>query len=94
VDPDGSCDISEVYYDGTDPNHGQLTRHHLYDDGSCCPVEGFSSTSGDTTANDGKYTRILIGPPQLLGYYVYHIKAIDRSDSSSNVLTDSIFVHQ
>jgi hypothetical protein len=93
-DPDGLCDIKDVHYFGTQPDDSLLTQHRLYDDGSCCLVENTTHTSGDTTANDGNYTRLLCGSPNKLGYYKYHIIATDRSDSTSNILTDSIFVHQ
>ena len=94
IDPDGSCDINQVYYDGFDPLGGSLTRRKLFDDGSCCPVENTGVTSGDTTANDSKYTRKLFGAPDKVGYYKYFIKAVDNSDSSSNILSDSIYVYQ
>jgi hypothetical protein len=93
-DIEGLCDISDVHYDGTNPNGGQLTRQFLFDDGSCCPIPPFNSTSGDSIAGDGIYTRIFEGNPTLLGYYVYHIKAVDRSDVESNILSDSIYVYQ
>jgi hypothetical protein len=92
IDPDGSCDIKDVHYDGFDPNNQPLTRRGLYDDGSCCIVENFGP-SGDTTANDSRFTRRLFGSPTLTGYYRYFIQAIDWSDSSSNVLSDSIYVY-
>lgn len=93
-DPDGLCDIKNVHYFGTQPHGGILTEHGLYDDGSCCLVEYPPQLSGDTTANDGRYTRFFGGvAPDSLGYYRYHIVAIDRSGDTSNVLSDSIFVH-
>jgi hypothetical protein len=94
TDPEGACDIDNAHYDGTNPNGGQLTRQFLFDDGSCCPIPPFNSTSGDSIAGDGIYTRILKGRPDYLGYYVYHIKAIDRSGAESNILSDSIYVYQ
>jgi hypothetical protein len=94
VDPDGSCDINQVYYDGFDPLGGTLTRRILFDDGSCCPVENTGVTSGDSTANDTKFTRKLFGAPDKVGYYKYFIKAEDNSGASSNILSDSIYVYQ
>lgn len=94
IDPDGSCDINQVYYDGFDPLGGSLTRRKLFDDGSCCPVEGTGLTSGDTTAYDTKFTRKLFGAPDKVGYYKYFIKAEDNSGASSNILSDSIYVYQ
>jgi len=69
IDQDGSCDIKEVYYDGFDPLGGSLTRRGLFDDGSCCPVENTGLTSGDSTANDTKFTRKLFGAPDKVEYY-------------------------
>jgi hypothetical protein len=93
TDPDGPCDIANVHYDGTKPLGGNLTRQFLFDDGSCCPIPPLNSTSGDSLAGDGIYTRIFKGAPDKLGYYVYHIKAVDRSGAESNILSDSIYVH-
>ncbi len=94
-DAEGQCDIKTVHYFGKYPNrHDNLTEHGLYDDGSCCLVETPPSYSGDTTANDGKYTRFFGGArADSLGYFVYHIIAIDYSGDTSNILSDSIFVH-
>ena len=92
-DADGSCDIRDVHYFGIKPNGIAVTEQGLYDDGSCCSIGGFG-TSGDTTANDGKYTRFFSGAlPDQLGYYKYHIIAIDGSGDTSNILSDSIYVH-
>jgi hypothetical protein len=90
-DPNGSCDII-VGYTGRRPDNTSLTPRGLYDDGSCCIVENLG-VSGDSIANDGVYTRILQGAPDQLGYYVYHIIAVDRSGDSSQVLSDSIYVY-
>jgi hypothetical protein len=92
LDPDGQCDIARVFYRGFAPNGDSLTPRNLFDDGSCCFVDGTGLTSGDTTANDNKFTRLLVGPPNQTGYYRYYIKAVDRSGDTSNVLSDSILV--
>ncbi len=94
-DPDGPCDIQSVFYTGFHPDHiTQLNRQDLFDDGSCCPIGNFPP-SGDTTANDGKYTRIFLNvhSPHELGYFTYFFRAVDRSGDTSNVLADSIFIH-
>lgn len=93
IDPNKSCDILEVFYTGFDPNGGALTKRNLYDDGSCCILPPFNSTSGDTTANDNKFARKFFGTPTLQGYYRYFIRAIDRTGDTSNVLADSIYVY-
>lgn len=93
IDADGVCDINQVYYDGKKPGGSSLERRRLYDDGSCCEIENTGLPSGDTTAGDNKYTRKLFGPPDQVGYYVYHLRARDNSDSLSNVLSDSIYVY-
>lgn len=93
IDPDGSCDIKEVYYDGFKPDNSPLERRILYDDGSCCLIENTGVTSGDSTANDNRFTRRLYGPPDQVGYYRYYLHARDNSDSLSNVLSDSIYVY-
>jgi hypothetical protein len=95
TDPDGPCDIREVFYTGHDPRDTALTLRKLYDDGNCCLVEGTNFTSGDSVANDGIYTRRFPpASPTYLGYYVYHLRAVDYSSDTSNILTDSIYVHQ
>jgi len=93
IDPDGTCDINEVYYDGKKPDGSSLERRRLYDDGSCCIIENTGVTSGDSTAGDNKFTRKLFGAPDQIGYYVYRLTAKDNSDSLSNVLSDSIYVY-
>ena len=92
--PDGLCNIKQVYYDGTKPDGGSLDRRQLYDDGSCCLIDNPPVYSGDTSANDGHYTRLLRGAPLEVGYYKYRIQAVDYTDSVSNILSDSIYVHQ
>jgi hypothetical protein len=94
-DPNGQCDIpnGKVFYNGTDPNGGQLTPRELYDDGGCCILPPFNTTSGDQTAGDSIYTRTFLGYTQLTGYFRYNLKAVDRSGDTSNVLTDSIYVY-
>lgn len=93
TDPDGQCDIQRVFYTGLRPNNTQLTPLDLFDDGSCCIIPPFNTTSGDTTANDTKFTRRTSGAPPDTGYYRYYIRAVDRSGDTSNVLADSIYVY-
>ena len=91
TDPDGPCDIQRVFYTGVAPDGFILNQQDLFDDGSCCNIGQFAP-SGDTTANDGKYTRIFIGgtPTHGNGNYIYTIHAVDRSGDSSNVLSHTI----
>lgn len=94
TDPNGACDIAKVFYTGFRPSGVPLSSSlELFDDGSCCPVGGTSAVSGDTTANDSKFTRQTFGPPNETGYYRYFIRAVDRSGDTSNILTDSIYVY-
>ncbi|MCI0450584.1 MAG: hypothetical protein L0Y79_12525 [Chlorobi bacterium] len=93
TDPNGQCDIRDVFYIGFRPDNTQLSPLSLFDDGSCCIIPPFNTTSGDTTANDTKFTRRAFGGPNQLGYYRYYIRAVDRSDDTSNVLADSIYVY-
>lgn len=94
TDPDGQCDIARVFYNGFRPNGVPLnTSLELFDDGSCCLIGSTGVTSGDTTANDSKFTRKTFGAPTETGYYRYFIKAIDRTGDTSNVLSDSIYVY-
>lgn len=94
TDPNGPCDIAKVFYTGFRPSGVPLTSSlELYDDGGCCLLPPFNSTSGDTTANDSKFTRKFFGSTSETGYYRYFIRAVDRSGDTSNVLTDSIYVY-
>ncbi len=94
IDPNGSCDIAKVFYTGFRPNGVPLTTSlELYDDGGCCILPPFNATSGDTTANDSKFTRKFFGSTTETGYYRYFLRAVDRSDDTSNILTDSIYVY-
>ena len=94
TDPDGQCDIWHVTYKGYYPGGQPLQNNYdLLDDGSCCLIQPFNTVSGDSVANDGIYTRLLAGPPTSLGYYKYFFFAVDRSSDTSNILVDSILVH-
>ncbi len=94
IDPNGPCDIAKVFYTGFRPNGVPLsTSVELFDDGSCCPIGNSTATSGDTTANDSKFTRSTFGAPTETGYYRYFLKAVDRTGDTSNILTDSIYVY-
>ena len=93
IDPNGSCDIRRVICTGFRPDNSALSPLDLYDDGDCCIIPPFNSTSGDTTANNSIFTRRTFGAPLLTGYYRYFLKAVDRSDDTSNVLADSIYVY-
>jgi hypothetical protein len=85
-DPDGACDISNVQITGFKPDNSAITPFNLLDDGNL-------PASGDSTANDGHFTRATFGDPPQNGYFRYFVRAYDRSGDSSNVLADSIFVH-
>lgn len=93
TDPDGQCDIARVFYTGFRPDGSSLTPLDLYDDGSCCIIGGTGVTSGDSVANDSKFTRKTFGAPSQTGYYRYFIRAVDRTGDTSNVLVDSIYVY-
>lgn len=94
IDPNGPCDIAKVFYTGFRPSGVPLTTSvELFDDGSCCFIGNSTATSGDTTANDSKFTRSTFGAPTETGYYRYFLKAVDRSGDTSNILTDSIYVY-
>jgi hypothetical protein len=94
TDPNGMCDIAKVFYTGFRPSGVPLTSSlELFDDGGCCLLPPFNSTSGDTTANDSKFTRKFFGSTTETGYYRYFIRAVDRSGDTSNILTDSIYVY-
>jgi hypothetical protein len=92
IDPDGQCDIREVYFhsfrpDGTPTNNGN--PFFMYDDGDIV-------NHCDTVANDTKYSLCISVPStiKLFGYYKFVFNAKDRSDSVSNTLIDSIYIYQ
>jgi hypothetical protein len=93
IDPNGSCDIARVFYTGFAPNGSPLTPRDLYDDGSCCLLPPFNTASGDSVANDSKFTRVFFGSTNQTGYFRYFLKAVDRSGDTSNILSDSILVY-
>jgi len=93
VDQDGSCDIRKVFYRAFNPSNIEITPQELFDDGSCCPIPPFNTTSGDTTANDSWFTRKFFGRTTTLGYFRYYIRAVDRTGDTSNVLADSIYIY-
>jgi len=85
TDPNGICDIQKVICTGTKPDGSQITTPPIFND---------NGTPPDTTAGDGHFTAGAYGGPPELGYYRYYVKAYNRSGDSSNVLADSIYVHQ
>ncbi len=93
-DPNGQCDIGRVFYLGSRPDGSSLTPQDLFDDGSCCLIGNPPSYSGDAFAGDSVYTRKFFGAPDQLGYYVYRLRAVDRSGDTSLILSDSIYVFQ
>jgi hypothetical protein len=88
LDANGQCDIRHVYFrtirpDGT--TNG-LT-FYMYDDGNILE-------HCDTVANDTKYSLCInIDNTAQIGYYKFIFNAVDRSDSLSNTLRDSIYVY-
>jgi hypothetical protein len=95
TDPDGICDVSQVYFhsfkpDGTPTNQGNAIP--LYDDGTNC----------DTIPGDGKFSlciKIVNNPldPHYneppLGNYKFKYNALDRGNLVSDTLIKFIFVH-
>jgi hypothetical protein len=89
TDPDGLCDIQKSYFNSFKPDGSPSSGNpfSMFDDGD---IQGHC----DSTAGDGKYSLcIAINSQANIGYYKFLFNAKDRSDSTSNTLTDSIYVY-
>lgn len=77
VDPDGSCDINSVYFDGYRPSGSFIFRFPM---------------SAGTDANTFIYTAPVTpaAADSSYGYFKYNFQAIDNSGLLSNLLKDSI----
>ena len=91
-DPDGLNDINNVYYelympDGTKIVNSQgISKFPMFDDGN-------SSSNGDVTANDGRYTVFLTFPGTVTtGSWKFDFTAQDKAGHLSNIITHNVEV--
>jgi hypothetical protein len=93
-DQNGASDILEVYFivykpDGTTNNAKTL----LFDDGSCCPLPPNDEPSGDITAGDGVYSRIIeVNENNDKGTYRFVFQAKDRGGKFSNMIDHFVLI--
>lgn len=93
-DPNGANDVDDVYFivykpDGTTNN----ARTFLYDDGSCCPLPPNNEPSGDVTAGDGIYSRIIqVDESNDKGLYRFEFQAVDRGGKFSNKIDHFVLI--
>lgn len=87
-DADGRDDIKSVFFNSYLPD-GSPSRSnpiYLFDDGNL-------SLNGDSDANDGIYSRIIILPPNTTrGKYRFDFQAIDKKNESSNIISHNLVV--
>lgn len=92
-DPDGNCDIKQVFFNSYNPRNfpSRFNPFIMYDDGNI-------HSHGDPIASDYQYSLIVevtADPSDTsLGYFKFHFYAQDNSDSLSHPLIDSIFIHR
>lgn len=91
-DQNGAGDILKVYYelyrpDGSQVSNSQgITQFPLFDD-------GLTSSNGDLTANDGRYTVQLTFPTTVAsGQWRFEFSAVDRGGKLSNKIIKSVVV--
>lgn len=91
-DDDGLQDIKEVYYElfmpnGTKISNSQgLSQFPLFDDGN-------TSSNGDVTAGDGRYTVFLTFPNTVtLGSWKFDFTAKDKAGHTSNTISHNVEV--
>ena len=93
-DLNGANDILEVYFivykpDSTTNNAKTL----LFDDGSCCPLPPKNEPSGDVTAGDGVYSRIIeVNENNDKGTYRFEFQAEDRGGKFSNKIDHFVLI--
>lgn len=64
----------------------------LYDDGGALVRPPFDLTSGDSAANDGRFTTRLLFVKKSVGNYTLQIQAKDLAQALSNAITKSFYV--
>lgn len=86
-DPNGYLDVESVYFVSTRPDGTSSgNKIFLFDDGNL-------NEHGDSTAFDGKYSRLLeITPSDKKGLYRFDFQARDRGFKVSNTISHYIFV--
>ncbi len=93
-DSNGMGDIEQVYFivyrpDGTTNN----AKLDLLDDGSCCPIPPTNQVSGDITADDGIFSRIIqVDQNNVKGTYRFEFQARDRGGLLSNVINHFVLI--
>lgn len=91
-DPDGLQDIKEVFYELFTPNGTKIknsqgiSQFPLFDDGN-------TTSNGDVTAGDGRYTVFLTFPSSAtLGSWKFDFTAKDKAGKISNTITHNVEV--
>lgn len=92
ADSQGTGDIVSVTGTIKLPNGSTYLSFSLYDDGGLVDRPPFNLTSGDSAANDGRFTAQLLFAKKNVANYTLQIRAKDLAQSSSNVLSKTFSV--
>ena len=91
-DSQGRGDIVAVTGTFKLPDGSVYTSFSLYDDGGSILRPPFNITSGDSVANDGRFTAQFLFVKQNVGNYTLQLQAKDLAQALSNVVTRSLYV--
>jgi hypothetical protein len=91
-DPQGRGDIVSVTGTLKLPDGSVYLSFSLYDDGGIAARPPFNVTSGDSVANDGRFTTRLLFVKKSVGNYTLQLQAKDFAQALSNVITQTFIV--
>ena len=91
-DSQGRGDIVSVIGTLKLPDGSIYLSFSLYDDGGFVARPPFNLTSGDSAANDGRFTSRLLFVKKTVGNYTLQLQAKDFAQALSNVITKMLYV--
>jgi hypothetical protein len=91
-DSQGRGDIVSVTGTLKLPDGSLYLNFSLYDDGGVVARPPFNITSGDSAANDGRFTIRLVFVKKTVGNYMLQLQAKDLAQALSNVVTKTFYV--
>jgi hypothetical protein len=91
-DSQGRGDIVSVNGTLKLPDGSMYLSFSLYDDGGIVARPPFNVTSGDSAANDGRFTTRLLFVKKSVGNYTLQLQAKDFAQALSNVITKTFYV--
>jgi hypothetical protein len=93
-DINGLSDLEQVYFIVHRPDGSTSgVKLDLLDDGSCCPIPPTNQVSGDLTADDGIFSRIIqVDQNNAKGTYRFEFQTVDRGGLLSNIINHFVLI--